>query len=47
MPKRLLKALASSSDSSEELHALQDASNTLLVSKREVLMFPDWKPEYP
>jgi hypothetical protein len=40
-----LQALASNSDGSEELHALQDASNTLLVLKREVLKFPDWKPE--
>ena len=40
-----LQALTSKSDSSEELHALQDASNTLLVLKREVLRFPDWKPE--
>ncbi len=38
-----LQALASTPDSSAELHALQDASNTLLVLKREVLKFPDWK----
>jgi hypothetical protein len=40
-----LQALGRSSDSSEERHALQDASNALLVLKREVLKFPDWRPE--
>jgi len=40
-----LQALERSSDSSAERHALQDASNTLLMLKREVLKYPDWKPE--
>jgi hypothetical protein len=34
--------LQSGSDSVGELRALQDASNALLVLKREVLKFPDW-----
>jgi hypothetical protein len=37
-----LQALQSGSDSVGELRALQDASNALLVLKREVLKFPDW-----
>ena len=37
-----LQALQPSSDNVEELRALQDASNALLVLKREVLKFPDW-----
>lgn len=37
-----LQALQSAPDNVEELRALQDASNTLLVLKREVLKFPDW-----
>ena len=40
-----LQVLERSSDSSAERHALQDASNTLLMLKREVLKYPDWKPE--
>jgi hypothetical protein len=40
-----LQALERSAESSVERHALQDASNTLLVLKREVLKYPDWKPE--
>ena len=40
-----LQALQRNSGSSAELHALQDASNTLLVLKREVLKYPDWKSE--
>jgi hypothetical protein len=28
----------------EERSALQEASNTLLKLKREVLKFPDWRP---
>lgn len=40
-----LQALGQSSDSSEERHALQDASNALLTLKREVLNFPDWRPK--
>lgn len=37
-----LQALQPSSDNVEELRALQDAANALLVLKREVLKFPDW-----
>jgi GH35 family endo-1,4-beta-xylanase len=37
-----LQALQPASDNVEELRALQDASNALLVLKREVLKFPDW-----
>jgi hypothetical protein len=40
-----LQALRESSDSAEERHALQDASNALLTLKKEVLKFPDWRPE--
>lgn len=40
-----LQALERSSDSPAERHALQDASNTLLILKREVLKYPDWKSE--
>jgi hypothetical protein len=40
-----LQALDQSSSSSEERHALQDASNALLTLKREVLKFPDWRPK--
>lgn len=40
-----LQALERSSESAEEMHALQDASNTLLVLKREVLKFPDWNTD--
>ena len=42
---RRLQALGQDSQNSPEMHALQDASNTLLVLKREVLKYPDWKPE--
>ena len=37
-----LRALQPGPDHVEELRALQDASNALLVLKREVLKFPDW-----
>ena len=37
-----LQALHFEPDNIEELRALQDASNALLVLKREVLKFPDW-----
>jgi hypothetical protein len=37
-----LQALQPGPDHVEELRALQDASNALLVLKREVLKFPDW-----
>jgi hypothetical protein len=40
-----LQALREGYDSAEERHALQDASNALLTLKREVLKFPDWRPE--
>jgi hypothetical protein len=39
-----LQALRESSESAEERHALQDASNALLTLKRELLKFPDWRP---
>ncbi len=38
-----LQALERSSDTAEELRALQDASSDLLVLKRDVLKFPDWE----
>lgn len=37
-----LQALQPGGAHVEELRALQDASNALLVLKREVLKFPDW-----
>jgi hypothetical protein len=37
-----LQALDKDPQNAEERHALQDASNTLLTLKREVLKFPDW-----
>jgi hypothetical protein len=37
--------LAQSSNGAAEKQALQDASQLLLSLKREVLKFPDWKPE--
>ena len=40
-----LQELAKDSQSASEIHALQDASNSLLVLKREILKYPDWKPE--
>ena len=40
-----LQALERGSDNSSERFALQDASNTLLALKREVLKYPDWKSE--
>jgi hypothetical protein len=38
-----LQALGETAGGAEERHALQDASNTLLTLKREVLKFPDWR----
>jgi hypothetical protein len=38
-----LQALGRNSDGTEERNALQDASNTLLGLKQEVLKYPDWK----
>ncbi|MGC2193656.1 MAG: hypothetical protein WA628_03200 [Terriglobales bacterium] len=40
-----LQSLERNPDGAEELHALQDASNALLVLKREVLKFPDWQSD--
>jgi hypothetical protein len=40
-----LQALGRNTDSAEERHALQDASNALLALKHELLKFPDWRPE--
>ena len=37
-----LQVLQSGPGNVQELRALQDASNALLVLKREVLKFPDW-----
>jgi hypothetical protein len=39
-----LQALEQTSDSSAERQALRDASDTLLILKRNRLKFPDWKP---
>jgi hypothetical protein len=38
-----LQALGQTAEGTEERNALQDASNTLLTLKREVLKFPDWR----
>jgi hypothetical protein len=38
-----LQALDRNADGAEERNALQDASNTLLALKREVLKYPDWR----
>jgi hypothetical protein len=38
-----LQALGRNADGAEERNALQDASNTLLALKREVLKYPDWR----
>ena len=40
-----LQRLGHESEQSEERDALRDASNTLLTLKKEVLKFPDWRPE--
>jgi hypothetical protein len=37
------QALDRNADGAEERNALQDASNTLLALKREVLKYPDWR----
>jgi hypothetical protein len=42
---RRLQELSSGSDSGEERQALQDASNTLRLLKKEVLKYPDWRPD--
>ena len=39
-----LQAIGQDGTKNEERNALQDASNTLLTLKREVLKFPDWRP---
>jgi len=38
-----LQTLGQNAESFEERTALQDASNTLLTLKREMLKFPDWR----
>jgi len=38
-----LQTLGENAEGAEERDALQDASNTLLTLKREVLKFPDWR----
>jgi len=38
-----LQMLGQNTEGSEERTALQDASNTLLNLKREMLKFPDWR----
>jgi hypothetical protein len=40
-----LQTMGQDSSDSEERNALRDASNSLLTLKREVLKFPDWRPE--
>ena len=39
------QALEENSDGLAERRALEDASRSLLVLKKELLKFPDWKPE--
>jgi len=39
-----LQTIGQDGDKNEERNALQEASNTLLNLKREVLNFPDWRP---
>jgi len=38
-----MQDLGQGADDTDERHALQDASNSLLTLKREVLKFPDWR----
>jgi hypothetical protein len=38
-----LQTLGQTAEGTEERNALQDASNTLLTLKREILKFPDWR----
>jgi len=38
-----LQAIGHDDSKQDERNALQDASNTLLKLKREVLKFPDWR----
>jgi hypothetical protein len=38
-----LQTLGQTAEGTEERNALQDASNTLLTLKREVLKYPDWR----
>jgi len=38
-----LQAIGRDGSGSDERNALQDASNTLLTLKREILKFPDWR----
>ena len=39
------QALEENSDGLAERRALEDASRSLLVLKKELLKFPDWKPD--
>jgi hypothetical protein len=38
-----MQDLGPGADHADERHALQDASNSLLTLKKEVLKFPDWR----
>ena len=38
-----LQAIGGDGSGSDERNALEDASNTLLTLKREILKFPDWR----
>jgi len=40
-----LQRLGPEGDRTEERDALKKASNTLLTLKKEILKFPDWRPE--
>ena len=41
-----LQVLDKTPENEKERHALQDAANTLLILKREVLKFPDWGSDH-
>jgi len=38
-----LQAIGRDGSGTDERNALQDAANTLLTLKREILKFPDWR----
>jgi hypothetical protein len=40
-----LQELSGATDSAAERGALEDASNTLRVLKKEILKYPDWKSD--
>jgi hypothetical protein len=40
-----LQRLGDHGERTEERNALKDASNALLTLKKEVLKYPDWRPE--